>query len=326
MDMRLKGIVKKLKGHWMIVLLSLFGIILLGTIIAQNILQHTVTTPIPEITLDDSVQVFTPSSRLDSYKKEMEEIKSKNRRRQLAMEKIIAMDFGREWRDEQQSSLKEGIDANEEAVMTTAPISEPLITGTRTSFIPETSTKSAKSAKSAIKAVAPKAEEAIGSVFYTIKVVDETLKDSLKESNNFFKAVIHGDQKLTGNGTVSLRLREAVTVNGHVFPRNTLVYGRVSGGMAGRLKIKISRIKSLPVAMAVHDHDYIEGIAYEYSEPINEAVAETRDGAVDELLYSIPYGGIASGIADLGRNITRKTRKVKPVFLADGYPVFITLQ
>ena len=165
--------------------------------------------------------------------------------------------------------------------------------------------------------------------FYTIKadIANSQGTDSLSGTKiNFFNAVVNGDQKLIGNAILSLRLTEAATVNGHTFPRNTLVYGRASGGMGGRIKVRVTRIQTVPVVLAVFDNDYQEGIAYLSNEPVSTALADTRDGAVDEVLNAIPYGGVASGLADLGKSIVRKSRKAKPVFLADGYPVFIALE
>jgi hypothetical protein len=126
------------------------------------------------------------------------------------------------------------------------------------------------------------------------------------------------------NGAVRIRLEEALLVNGSSFPENTILTGRVSGQNNGRLKINISQIEGVRVNLQVHDGDYTEGIAYQTKEVVSELASEAGSEAVDEILSSLPYGGVAGGLVKLGKSATRKTRRNTPIYLADGYRVFLT--
>lgn len=302
-------IIMRLKKHWMLLALGCLALVLLGAIAAKDFLKVRLATPIAYINPEGAVKVFDPASKLENYKNGMGE----NTRHRRAMDKIIAMDFG------------QSFPVNETAKKTNQNLEKKAVIVP----VPKANAPRPRRKLRAGKEIKENKVAARENSFYTIKASHEYNygADSLSGiQNNFFNAVINGDQKLTANATIKLRLTEAATINGHTFSDNTLVYGRVSGGMGGRIKVRITRIQSVPVSMAVFDNDFQEGIAYMSDEPVSTAITATKYDAVDEILNAIPYGGAVSGLTDLGKNIARRSRKSRPVFLADGYPVFIALQ
>lgn len=339
----------RLIKYWPILILALMGLLLLGVYATKSMLRFSMKTPIAFILPEDSITAPEPPSRLDSYKKEIEEIKKETARRRLALDRIIGMDFGKLGQDVKsgshdatllernrerdlpaQGKAREEIDVGNNEEKQENQESRLLFTqrtGVTAHLDPQKNKPSKKAKQRPSEMIKDVQNEDAN--FFVVRPKQLTIQpdDSVSGTEpHFLKAVVNGNQKLTGNSTINLRITEAFTVNGKKFPRNTLVYGRVSGGAGGRLKVKISSVFSTPVQMVVLDQDFMQGIAYEYDEPVGDAIAESGNDALDEILYSIPYGGVASGIADLGRNITRKTRKVKPVFLADGYPLYVAFE
>jgi hypothetical protein len=116
---------------------------------------------------------------------------------------------------------------------------------------------------------------------------------------------------------------EESAFGGSIYPKNTILYGRIKGGISGRLRISISQIKDSKVNLSVYDGDYTEGIAYQMRERVEEVAKESRDEALNEVLSSLPYGGVAGGLAQLGRNVARKAKQPNTIYLSDGYEVFI---
>lgn len=317
---RRKGL-KWIRKHWLPLSVGVLGLVLLLVLAAGSIRRYQATTPIARIDPEDSVHTDQPPSRLARYKKEMEKIKREHILRQRSVETIIAMDFG---------SLGEGGEGSEGVA---EPAPEEAVE------IPDKSQEESRRERPIRKApaasgkrqgrvpVKPQQREAEegGNPFYTVKA--ESPESVVpEEQRGLYRAVIHGDQQLQPDAPVSLRLLEEVRVEGHVFPRNTLLYGRLNGTSRGRLKVRISSIGPVPVRMQVYDQDYQEGIVYRQAEAVPSAITESRDDALEQLLYSVPYGGVASGLAGLGRNLLRKGREGKPVFLADGYPLFIAIE
>lgn len=337
--------------YWPILILVLPGLLLFGLYVTKNMLRFSMATPIAFITPEDSITAPDPPSRLDSYKREIEEIKKETARRRLAMDRIIGMDFGKLGQSDEagnrattlfepnrernlpREEAGKGIEENNNRDNRENQKGQVHFAQKKGEAASKYGKQKAQNEPSRKPPQSPSAVRVDGpskdTNFFVVRSQKENnqVEDSAADADpRFLKAVVNGNQKLTGNATITLRIIEAFTVNGKKFPPNTLVYGRVSGGVGGRLKVKISRVFSIPVQMVVFDQDFMQGIAYEYNEPVGDAVAESGNDALDEILYSIPYGGVASGIADLGRNITRKSRKIKPVFLADGYPLYVAFE
>lgn len=298
-----------LRKHWLPVAAGVLGLILLVMLAVGSIRRYQRSTPIARIEPEDSLSALPVPSRLGRYREEMERIKRENIRRQRSLEQIVAMDFG---------SMEE---EKPEAEALPEPAS-PAVPGKER--LPRAREKEApgkvkqnrqeqmrSSQLSPVEAENP---------FYTLKVETPQAIAS-GEQRSFYRAVVHGDQQVEQNGTLSLRLLEDVREGAQLFPRNSLLYGRLAGAGGGRLKIRVTTPG--PLKLNVYDQDYQEGILYLQEEAVPSALAESRDDALSQLLVSLPYGGVASGLTGLGRNLVRKKRKQNSIFLADGYPLFI---
>src|SRR5690606_10381870 len=82
-------------------------------------------------------------------------------------------------------------------------------------------------------------------------------------TENAIEAVIHDTQELVTGSTVRLRLRNDITINGRLVPRDQFLYGTCSIN-GERLTIEITSIRTgnslLPVSLSVYDLDGLEGI------------------------------------------------------------------
>lgn len=88
-------------------------------------------------------------------------------------------------------------------------------------------------------------------------------QDDENTQANSIKAVIHETQTLTSGATVKLRLTGEAKINGLILPKDQLVYGTASlNGVRLNIEIRHIRVNDqiLPVALAVHDADGMEGI------------------------------------------------------------------
>jgi hypothetical protein len=144
-------------------------------------------------------------------------------------------------------------------------------------------------------------------------------------SAKLVKALIEGDHTLSIGAPLRLRLTGQAQWSGEVFPANTLCYGRLIDGSNGRIHIAIHAMGDTPLSLAVFDQDLKEGIRYQLPQPVSEALKETSNQALNEVFSSLPYGGVAGGIARLGRNLFGKIGKGKQgrIHLADGYQVWV---
>jgi hypothetical protein len=276
------------------------------------------TTPIASISPKDSVKTSLLPGKLESYKKELIEEEKEAYKRKIALDEIVSMDFSHEtkvnrtqkWADTLQlhtpyenSREKQLI---KKTILPASAIKKPiLLKSSKTNWATE--------------------QTKAGDGFYTIRPgiqVDE-FQGQPSDNNTFVKALIHGNQKVKGGGTVCLRLMEEASFYNHTYPKNTIFYGRIKGGSGGRVQISISQVKERRVELSVYDRDYREGIAYQMKEMTGEIARESREDALNEVLSSLPYGGVAGGLAQLGRNIGRKAKQTGNIYLADGYEIFI---
>ena len=309
--------------NWLLVALGGLWILLIVAFGMQGLRKFNLSTPIAKIDPEDSLNVANSLSKLESYRNEMEEMKSEHFRKRLAMEKIVAMDFGA-----MRIIGKEEGDAEGLPYSGSENKASQLMVSTEEMNASKSKYKRKKVRKSPVRADVGQKEknDSAWAPFYTIKAEGSTYQETNQQAaplTQFFRAVIDGDQKVFSNSTVSLRLLEEMKVGGQVFPRHTLVHGRLSGGSGGRLKISISNINGIPVKMLVYDQDYHEGIAYARDEPLSSSLEESRDHALDQILFSVPFGDVFNGVAQAGRKMLQKNSRSKPLFLADGYPLFI---
>lgn len=312
-----------IRKHWLPLALGLLGFVLLALLAISTLHRFQSQTPIARIEPEVEEDKEPFPSRLERYQQEMEAVKRQHVQRQRSLETIVSMDFGSMSRSADaprpEKVAEPPVQSTAVAQVQNIPTIEPAVDA-----IPKPS--SVHSRRQGVKNHLPqKKVEVPADPFYTVRVFQPEAQTPTGQ-RLMYRAVVHGDQHLEPNGSLSLRLLEEMTLGEHQFPLNTLLYGKLRGSSGGRLKVQIYSIGPVPVRLTVYDQDYQEGILYAQEEPLPAALAESRDDALDQLLYSVPYGGVANGLAGLGRNILRRNRRVKPLFLADGYPIFISLE
>lgn len=326
----------RLLKHWLPLSLGVLGLLLLGLLAAGSLLRSPAATPIARIEPEPRDQLPETPSRLERYRQEMEALQRQQARRKRSLETIVSLDFGQMGVEEPPLEA-EGVSpsgAAPDSGATRPPVSpgEMSAARRREGAAPEkplpgpTKERSRPLSPASQVGVSPtKASPTKASPtdpFYTVRAAEPSQQGPGQAG--VYRVVVHGDQELAPNGTLTLRLLEELSLGPHRFPQHTLLYGKLSGSSGGRLKIRILSIGTVPLRLRVLDQDYEEGIQYMQREALPEALAESGDGALDQMLYTLPYGGVASGLAGLGRKLIRQRRKEQPIFLADGYPLFVT--
>ena len=154
-------------------------------------------------------------------------------------------------------------------------------------------------------------------------------------SRNTIKACVHGDQTITSDQSVRLRLMEALRVGKYVLPRNTLITGE--GSIKGeRLDIEILQVEHngtiIPVELTVHDNDGQAGIfipgsmeasaakemAANLGQNLGTSISITNQSAGDQLLSEVGRGAIQG----VSQYISKKMREEK-VHLKSGYTLML---
>jgi hypothetical protein len=310
---------KRLKKHYLLVLTGLFGLMLLLFFGIYQAFYSAGATPIAHISPEDSVKTTLLPGKLERYKKELLEEEKAAYKRKLALDEIVSMDFSRKMKADEARRLTDTVplhplpeEAPQGEVVKKAQLSKPAKT------------------KKQIQRKTEKTSQSTGEIkadegFYTIKTGTHTIEVQGQKASapTFVRALIHGNQKVKIGGIVCLRLAEKAAFDSHTYPVNTIFYGRIKSGSAGRVQILISQVKQKRVSLSVYDQDYMEGIPYQMKEVAGEIARESREEALNEVLSSLPYGGVAGGLAQLGRNIGRKAKQPASIYLADGYEIFI---
>jgi hypothetical protein len=312
---------KRLKKHWLITLLGFSGLSLLLIASYVSLMHHKVSTPIARIEPKDSLEASLKGSKLEVYKKQIQQEEKEAYQRKMALDEIISMDF----------SQTAGKPIGRKTGLISSIIKKPeaaLKTVDSTSDINRALPISLPSVKQVQRKNKPTkkefSKERVEDGFQTIKPTSKELtKQESDGTQQFIKAQIFGNQKVRINGTVRLRLAQKLEINGLTLPENTILSGRVTSQINGRLKINIAQIDGRRVSLQVHDQDYVEGIAFQTKEVIQEVASQAKNEAMEEVLSSLPYGGIAGGLAKLGRSAARKTRKNTTLYLADGYEILL---
>ncbi|MEB2785013.1 conjugative transposon protein TraM [Algoriphagus persicinus] len=157
--------------------------------------------------------------------------------------------------------------------------------------------------------------------------------DSQEDENtqaNSIKAVIHETQTLTSGATVKLRLTEAASINGLIIPKDQFIYGTASLN-GERLKISIQHIRVndqiLPVALAVHDADGMEGI-YIPGSLSREVAAQSGDRAIQGFGIStfdtsLEAQAASAGIETAKSFLSKKTKLIQFTLKA-GYQIWLS--
>ena len=155
-------------------------------------------------------------------------------------------------------------------------------------------------------------------------------------NRNAIKAYVHSEQVVMAGSTLKMRLGEdAYTDNGVFIPKNSPVYGIVTGIDGERVNVKITHINLsgniLPFAKSVNSKDALLGI-YVPGNPKSEITKDAAGGALDGL----PTSGIpgvdaaaqvatvvASSAANAGKQALSKNVKKIKVTIKTNYEVYL---
>jgi conjugative transposon TraM protein len=148
-------------------------------------------------------------------------------------------------------------------------------------------------------------------------------------TDNAVEAVIPETQVLVSGSTVKLRLTNDIRINGHLIPRDQLIYGTTSLSNE-RLKIQFSSIRSgnsiLPVSLEAFDLDGLAGIFIPGS--INRDVAkQSGDQAMNAIGLTSLDPSLGAQVASAGIQaaktlVSRKVKLIK-VTVKAGYRVLL---
>jgi hypothetical protein len=156
--------------------------------------------------------------------------------------------------------------------------------------------------------------------------------NSQVKNGGFFSAMLEEDTKIKNQSSVVFFLLENCTVDGSVFKKNSILYGKASEH-GSVFDINIYQIMNTdgnitPVTgLLVFDEKYSRGLAYEGSlnESVREGMGQTTNEASSSLSSGIAAGtgvGIAANAVD--NTIKAMTRKKEAsINLYKGYRVFI---
>jgi hypothetical protein len=156
--------------------------------------------------------------------------------------------------------------------------------------------------------------------------------NSQAKNGGFIPAMLEEDTKIKNQSSVVFFLLEDCTIDGSVFKKNSILYGKASEH-GGVFDINIYQILNtdgniLPVTgLLVFDEKYSRGLAYEGSlnESVREGMGQTTSEASSSLSSGIASGtgvGIAANAVD--NTIKAMTRKKEAsINLYKGYRVFI---
>ena len=159
--------------------------------------------------------------------------------------------------------------------------------------------------------------------------IDLNIRTENINNANLIKAIVHNDQVLTAGSVVRLELVDEVYINGNKVSAGTFLFGTCSI-QNERLLVNIQSIffheTLVPVSLAVHDFDGLEGINIPGS-AVNDA---TRQGS-DQLLQGVQLMSLdpsvgaqaaSAGIQTAKTLFSRKNRVVR-VQIKSGYQVFL---
>ena len=131
----------------------------------------------------------------------------------------------------------------------------------------------------------------------------------LGNTDENISVIVDGDQIVTANTRLRMRLTQSATINGKLMPKNTPVFGFISF-QSNRALIEIENINHHPTKLKAYDlQDGSEGIYVE-----NNFRAEVTREVVDDVIgdINIPSVPQVSGLTQVFR---RSNRKVKVTVL-----------
>lgn len=166
------------------------------------------------------------------------------------------------------------------------------------------------------------------SPFHTIALTNTTNKNAIK-------AYVHSEQVVMVGSTLKMRLGEATyTDNGVAIPKNSPVFGVVTGIDGERVNVRITHINVngniLPFEKQVYSKDALLGIYV----PGNSKADATKD-VTGDVLDAIPTsgitavdaaariaGGVASSAANAGKQtLSKNVRKIK-ITIKTNYEIY----
>jgi hypothetical protein len=155
------------------------------------------------------------------------------------------------------------------------------------------------------------------SLFQTVKAQDTFVSTAGKQ---FIACQVHGDQELSGQQRIVLRLSEELHIDNQNFAAGTLLYGNAQFSM-DRMRVAISRIGELPTSFRVHDHTYYEGILLEQRDQRLEQA--TTEAALQQAGQSVQQLPSRAGITLTQNLLNAARRRPNTIFLPDGFPLYI---
>jgi hypothetical protein len=162
-----------------------------------------------------------------------------------------------------------------------------------------------------------KADSLPVSLFQTVKVQDTF---AFTAGKYFVACQVHGDQELSNQQRLVLRLSEELQVDNQSLAAGTLLYGNVQFSM-DRIRVSISRIGELPASFRVHDHTYHEGILLQQKDQRLEQA--TTEAALQQAGQSAMQLPSRAGITLAQNLLNAARRRPNTIFLPDGFPLFI---
>ncbi len=147
------------------------------------------------------------------------------------------------------------------------------------------------------------------------------------ERTTIIEAVVHGEQKIeTANTIVKFRIIKDGYLNGYLIPKNTYIYGVVSGSNANRINISISTIQVggviLQKNLSVYNYgDDIMGIPTSGGD-IKDGANQVADESVDQSTNQVG-SGLTSMAISATKSIFRKRRDKISATLYNAHKVFI---
>jgi hypothetical protein len=155
------------------------------------------------------------------------------------------------------------------------------------------------------------------SLFQTVKAQDTFASAAGKQ---FVACQVHGDQELSGQQRIVLRLSEPLQLNNQSYAAGTLLYGSVQFSM-DRMRVTISRVGELTASFQVHDHTYHEGILLQQKDQRLEQA--TTEAALQEAGRTAQQLPSRAGITLAQNLLIAARRRPNTIFLPDGFPLYI---
>lgn len=142
-----------------------------------------------------------------------------------------------------------------------------------------------------------------------------------------YQAVIYGDQEVVNGGSVTIKSINDIRLKGKVIPKHSVFFGRATFN-ANRILVSIhqvvSPIGSFELAMTVYGNDYQKGIFHNFG--FMKQQEEGVGGVALESALDFVPGPTGTALKST-KNISKKLLKAheKPVFLKDGYTVYLKI-